>query len=179
MKIKRILNENTYIDTKEVDPIVPVCLSFYESNSVVSEELDLHYEYVNRASNVPGMIELSINRKNKKLMYITLVTATAIRRTLTKEWPYEKKGVKRIIGNVEFGCDRYEGTLVHEEKDMEIYFNQKDIYVEFSSDTTQEIIMDDLKILINSNKEITGFIFSGFTSNESKIIDTAFSNGYV
>lgn len=160
MRIKNILDENVKANM-EIDFYVPIRID-YRANDEKEKEL-FYYRLLNSTS---SFVEISINSATKKIVSITIVSINDIVEV-------DKEVMKKLafvgeLGNPEIDMDIFKQEhIITDIINFKVMRHENKIYI--ICDSTQidkKLAMENLDILLDTKKNIIGYIFSGFTEEE-------------
>jgi len=164
MQIQSILHENVNSEI-ELDFYVPVTVEFKENDNPTKELL--YFRMLNERF---SFVEFKVNSESRKIYSIIVVSINEIEKSLDMEKtdfsniPFEK-------GNPTIDIDFWRDTTVKTAKSNFItMYNTNDLFIlpEDKTLVTKRILMSNLELLVNDEKEIIGIIFFGLPNENKK-----------
>lgn len=153
MKIEKILVEEV-IGNTDVDFYVPISIEFPCNYDKYGISDVCYYRYMNSES---SFIEVVINRKEKKIMRVVIVSINNKVEKMEEDL-FLKLMQESVAGNPEICMECFsESNIITEETKISFKCFEKQIFVLFNEKIKEGIFMDDLFILLGEGKNIVGF----------------------
>ncbi|WP_017687497.1 hypothetical protein [Paenibacillus sp. PAMC 26794] len=166
LKLKEILKEEiqSYLET---DFYVPVTVE-YPLNDITSKEL-FYYRIFNKKS---SFIEIKVNSESKKIFGITIVSINNIE-CYSKERT-DFSSIPKCIGNPIIDINLWKSKKIIDSKDdFTVMYGDDKLFLllEESCQTVKIIVLPNVKLLLNGDNEIVGYIFYDIPKNKRKDLE--------
>ena len=164
MRVKHILDESVAMSEKEVDYYVPVSIDYKDNDATFYTDSELYYiKWVNHVS---SFLMLTINSLTEKIIGVS--TPGINERATIAEDVVVRLDVPRVIGNVVIDMDSvYPNKPRTDTTEFTVALGEKSIYILKTLDSvTTRVVMGDMDVVLDSDNNVSGFIFSNFTDYE-------------
>ena len=164
MRVKYMLDESVMMSEKMAGYHVPVSIDYKDNDAIFHADNELYYiKWVNHVS---SLLMLTINSLTEKIIGVSTVLINE-RATITED-VVVRLDVPRVIGNVVIDMDSvYPNKPRTDTTEFTVALGEKSIYILKTLDSvTTRVVMGDMDVVLDSDNNVSGFIFSNFTDYE-------------
>lgn len=159
MIINKIVKGSISCDM-EVDFYVPITIEFPENYDEYGISEMIYYRYISKEN---SMIEITINSKT---MRIVRFVAVSINEPFKRSNNFPTVSTT-IVGNPEIEKPHVDkSNTVTEDKEISFICSDRKILIIFDETVEYQIDMGRLKVLLNAEMKVIGFIIMAFSENE-------------